>query len=278
MSDYTSAQHVDVKTLRRLVGRRLARLETGLCVVEGSKVIAEAIRSRATISHLFVAGAYSDEVVEQLLATKCVVRRLPEGLLETILETVSPQPVVALVSSAILPTVKALEPLEIEEQRVGLQSFVVVGVDIRDPGNAGTMIRSAELSGASAVIFLGTSVDVTSPKVIRSTAGALFHVPVVQSEQTLLSLKALRSVGYRVLGTAVHGQAVDYTSDDVLTGRVAVVLGNEARGLDQESSSMLDGWITIPMFGKTESLNVSMAATVLCFEASRQRRSLTSFK
>jgi RNA methyltransferase, TrmH family len=265
MSDFTSAQHEDVKALRRLVGRRSARSEAGLCVVEGSKVVAEALHAGADITRLFVAGDYWDEVVEQLTSTKCVVRRLAGGVLEGILDTVSPQPVVALVASPIQASLDVLGSLS------SATPFVVVGVDIRDPGNAGTMIRSAELAGASAVIFLGTSVDVSSPKVVRSSAGALFHVPVIQRDDTLNTLRSLQSFGYRVVGTAVHGTAVDYCSHGALSGRVAVVLGNEARGVDSETASVVDGFVTIAMVGRTESLNVSMAATVLCFEAARQR-------
>jgi RNA methyltransferase, TrmH family len=248
--------------LRRLSGRRDARLESGLLVVEGSKVLAEALAAGVVVERVFVDEERltpDDEGVVRVVDSAAVVG-VAQGALSQVTDAITPQAVAALVKS---PVADRLPPTV----RLGL---VVVGVDIRDPGNAGTMIRCAELSGAAAVCFLGTSVDVTSPKVVRSSAGAMFHVPVMQSPNTGEVLSELRARGVRCFGTAVHGEVQVYSEDGVLAGPVAVVLGNEARGLDPSLSSALDGWITIPMVGHTESLNVAMATAILCFEAARQ--------
>ena len=139
-------------------------------------------------------------------------------------------------------------------------SFVLVADQLADPGNAGTIIRSAEAAGADAVVLTPGSVDPYNPKVVRASAGSLFRVPVV--EATLASLSA-----FRRLGTSSHRG--DLYTDPVYHGRVAVVVGNEAHGLDDDAE--IDQWITIPHSGPAESLNVAMAATVLAFEVARQR-------
>ncbi len=259
---FTSDQHADVKTLRRLIGRRSARSDEMLCVVEGAKVLAEALAGGHRVQTVFVDGHAELPAVNQALAHGAVVRRLAPGLLSKLGDTVAPQPVMAIVESPLV-SLKFLSPWP--------AGLVVVGVDISDPGNAGTMIRSAELSGAVAAVFTGSSVDVTSPKVVRSSAGALFHLPVVQDTDAPSTLRYLSDQGVRLFGTAVRGDSVPYTKSGLLAGRVAIVLGNEAHGLSREVSDLIDAWITIPMQGRTESLNVAMATSVLCFEAARQR-------
>jgi TrmH family RNA methyltransferase len=144
-------------------------------------------------------------------------------------------------------------------------------VDVRDPGNAGTVLRSAEAAGAGGVIFCDGSVDVFNPKTVRASAGALFHVPVVAGGDPAGVLDELGRAGLRRLGTAARGGQA-YTDVD-MTGPVAIVLGNEAHGLSVDVAGRLDGSITIPMAGKADSLNVGMAAAVICFEAARQRGS-----
>jgi TrmH family RNA methyltransferase len=145
-------------------------------------------------------------------------------------------------------------------------TFVVIGDRISDPGNLGTIIRVAEASGADAVALTAGSVDPTNPKVVRSSAGALFHVPVIVGA----TLADARSAGLRVVGTSSHLGAAHTATD--LHSPVALVLGNEAHGLPDDAD--VDDWVTIPHRGRAESLNVAMAAAVLCFEAARQRETL----
>jgi RNA methyltransferase, TrmH family len=240
----------------------LSRAESGVCVVEGEKVLAEAVAAGAEIVSLFIDGDFDSALIASVAESGVPSRRLMSGALASIVDTVTPQPVVAVVASP-LRKLTDLSPIP--------AGLIVVGVDIQDPGNAGTMIRSAELSGAVAVVFTGASVDVNSPKVVRSSVGALFHIPVVQTDDTELALQYLSEEHFRLLGTAVRGDAVAYSQNRVLTGFVAVVLGNEGNGLTDLVAAQMDGWITIPMHGRTESLNVGMATSILCFEFARQR-------
>jgi RNA methyltransferase, TrmH family len=140
--------------------------------------------------------------------------------------------------------------------------LVLVADGVGDPGNLGTMLRSAEAAGVDGVVLTAGSVDPFNPKVVRASAGALFRVPVLVSD-----LAAVRNGGLRTIGTSSH-RGTAHTSAD-LTGRIALVVGSEAHGLPDDA--LVDEWVTIPHHGRAESLNVAMAATVLCFEASRQR-------
>ena len=151
-------------------------------------------------------------------------------------------------------------------------SFVVVLDRVSDPGNLGTILRSAEAAGADLVVLTPGGVDPFNPKVVRSSAGALFHVPVVTS-----TIDEVAAAGFELFGTTSHGfpgrTVVSYTDAD-LSGRIAVVMGNEAAGLPDDWNDTVGpvrSWITIPHSGRSESLNVAMATTVLVFEAARQR-------
>lgn len=186
-------------------------------------------------------------------ATGGAVYEFVEGVIERVASTEHPQPLLAVVRWRPAPV-----------ETLATASFVVVADRLADPGNAGTILRSAEAAGADAVVLTPGSVDPTNPKVVRASAGALFHVPVIVGAE----LASLRTAGLTVIGTSSHqGQA--HTDTD-FRRRTALVLGSEAHGLADDAP--VDEWVTIPHAGRSESLNVAMAATVLCFELARQRR------
>lgn len=233
-------------------------------MVEGAKLLGEAVTAGALVETVFVdahrAKAGELAVVEDARRSGADVLELQPGVLERVCDAVHGPAVAAVVEMVDVPLP------EVDVKRDGP---VLVGVGIRDPGNAGTIIRSAGASGAVAVIFCSGSVDMYNPKTVRSSAGALFQVPVVagESAEEVLAELGRRDV-HRIAATPVGGR--DYTSVD-LTSPVALVLGGEANGLSPGLLDRVDGRITIPMVRGTESLNVAMAATVLCFEAARQR-------
>jgi TrmH family RNA methyltransferase len=178
---------------------------------------------------------------------------LAPGVLERVASTQTPQPVLAVV---------AYRPAPVDTLR-GV-TFVVAAAAVADPGNLGTILRTAEAAGADAVVLTPDTVDVTNPKVVRASAGALFLLPVVAP----LELADLRTYGLRTLGTSSRlGRPYDEVD---LTGPLAIVVGNEAHGLPDHAP--VDEWVTIPHAGRAESLNVAMATAVVCFEAARQRR------
>jgi TrmH family RNA methyltransferase len=144
-------------------------------------------------------------------------------------------------------------------------------VDVRDPGNAGTVLRTADASGAQGVIFSGDSVDPYNPKAVRASAGSLFHVPFSVHADPMDLVGRLAQAGYRTLATVVrHGE--DYAALD-WSVPTALFLGNESAGLPADLQTAIGGSLGIPMEGRAESLNVGVACAVVCFEALRQRRS-----
>ncbi len=241
------------------MGRRSARAAERVFVVEGVKVLSEAMAAGIPVEGVYVTADAPGEVVDLAEATNARVHVLAEGVMERVADTVTPQPVMAVVPYVDVP----LDSLQDA-------TFLVVCIDVRDPGNSGTVLRSAEAAGADGVVCCGGSVDVYNPKTVRASAGTLFHVPVVAGGDPVEVLDRIGGWGLRRLGTAAHTGA-DYASLD-LTQKVAFVLGNEANGLPAEAEPHLDGEVTIPMAGRAESLNVGMAAAVLCFETARQRR------
>jgi RNA methyltransferase, TrmH family len=237
------------------LGRRSARQDERAFVIEGPKLLDEAVRAKAPIQAVYVA-ADADYAPPEADAP---VHRLDAGVIERIADAVTPQPVLAVVEFVDVP----LDALRTAD-------FLVVCVDLRDPGNAGTVMRSAEAAGVDGLLFCGGSVDVYNPKTVRASAGSLFHVPVVVGGDAVAVLEQIADWGLARMGTAAHG-GTDYTAAD-LTRPTALVLGNEANGLPAEAAAALDGTLTIPMVGRSESLNVGMAAAVLSFEVARQRR------
>jgi TrmH family RNA methyltransferase len=148
----------------------------------------------------------------------------------------------------------------------------MVLVDIRDPGNAGTLIRSADAAGASGVVFTGHSVDPFNPKTLRASAGSVFHLPVAVIEWDD-ALASLRARGARVYATVVRGGMSHRDVD--FSGPSAVVIGNEALGLAEDVVAQCDEAITIEMAGSSESLNAGVAGSLIAFEALWQRRGTT---
>ena len=253
-----------MRRLRQLLRKRGARSAEQVVVVEGAELLSVAIAAGADIEAVYVAPEGVDnpsvvEVTTRVLDGGGRVFDLAPGVMERIASTVTPQPLLAVVSYA---------PAGFD--RLDGATLVVVCVDVRDPGNLGTVIRTADAAGVNAVICCDGTVDPTNPKTVRSTAGSLFHVPVIEGGTTTETLEALTSRGFTTVATVVR-DGIDYTEFD-WNRPVALVLGNEAAGLDEALTGALDGGVTIPMAGRAESLNVGVSAAVLCFEALRQRR------
>lgn len=228
-------------------------------MLEGAKVIGEALAAGAAVEALYVAAGATHGVVDAAARAGVPVFELAPGVLARVTDTVTPQDLLAVGAYLDVP-LDALEGA----------TFVVVCADLRDPGNAGTVLRTAEAAGAGGIVFCDGSVDVYNPKTVRASAGSLFHVPVVSGGDPVAVLERLGGWGLRRLGTTARG-GLAYDEAD-LTRPVAVVLGNEAHGLPEAAEAALDAHVTIPMTGRSESLNVGMAAAVLSFEVARQRR------
>ena len=210
-------------------------------------LIEEAIAAGWDIEAQFVAP--DGEPVE---GSQAAIHDLAPHVIERVASTEAPQPVLAVVRMR-MPTIADLSD----------SSLVVVCDRIADPGNLGTIMRSCEAAGVDGVVLISGSVDPFNPKVVRASAGALFHVPVIGD----VSLPDLRALSLPLVGTSSHEGVSVFDAD--LTAPFALVMGSEAHGIDEQVP--IDSWLSIPHRGRSESLNVAMATTVVVFEAVRQR-------
>ncbi len=235
-------------------------------VLEGPRLVEDALRRGVTLERVYL-GPHARQAFRTLLdapeLADVPVAELKEGVLEKLGSTRTPQPVLAV---AAIPPAPAIADL------TGAGP-VIVTVGVSDPGNLGTLMRSAEASGCAGLVCAADSVDAYNPKVVRASAGSVVGIPVVAAPagQVLDAAAVLDTLG--VAGRKRYGAAVGGTAMDTLdlAVPVALVLGSEAHGLPAAVQDRLDDTIGIPMLGPAESLNVAMAGTVLCFEAARQR-------
>jgi TrmH family RNA methyltransferase len=202
------------------------------------------------------------DLAERAVKRDVSINVLGEGVFKRVADAVTPQGVLAV---AILRNASVADLPD--------WGFVVVCLDVGDPGNLGTTLRAAAASGAQGVVVCDGAVDVYNPKTVRASAGAIFHVPVVARVPAIEALRRLGDLGYNRVGTVARG-GQPYDQVD-FTGLTAVVLGGESRGIPPEAAGELDVSVSIPMQPRSESLNVAMAGTVLCFEVARQRRVVT---
>jgi TrmH family RNA methyltransferase len=249
-----------VKRLRQLLERSSVRRREQAFVVEGPTLVGDALDAGAQLECVFVAPGTTAPVVPRAEERGVPVFELAPGVLERVAGTVSPQPVLGVARM-----------VDVDLAELAEETLVVVCVDVRDPGNLGTVLRSAEAAGVGGIICCDGSVDVYNPKCVRASAGSLFRTRVVARGEPVKVLGTLGSWGLRCMGTRPDDGEPYYRVD--LRAPTALVLGNEANGLPAPAAGAIDGWVTIPMAGRAESLNVGMAAAVLCFEAARQRHS-----
>ena len=248
--------------------KRAMREKDRRFLVEGALGVAEAIASGTKVEEVFTTpepGPRLDAVIEAAERSRVPVRPVSPEVMAHLTSTVTPQGVVAVSEFVDVP----LD--DIAGQGAGL---IPVLVEVRDPGNAGTILRSADASGAAGVVFTTSSVDVYNQKTVRATAGSMFHVPVAREVEVEEVVSALRDRGFAVVAADAAGRTPVYEAD--LRRPTAILFGNEARGLSEPARELADHTIRVPISGRAESLNLAAAATLVLFEASRQRNAALS--
>lgn len=255
----TSMSNSQVKNLAQLQARGRARSQQGLFVAEGIKMYREAPKERLAgvyVSERFI-ERYGWEIFEEKGAEPVV---LSDRVFASVSDTKTPQGILCLIRqfSYSLP------------QLLGEKPLILVLENLQDPGNLGTIVRTGEGAGVTGILLSGGCVDIYNPKVIRSTMGSIYRMPFCYTENLQDSLKWLKQQGVVLCAAHLEGRCA-YDGQDYGRG-IAFLIGNESKGLSRETAALADVLVTIPMCGQVESLNASIAAAVLMYEASRQRR------
>ena len=267
-----------MKAVRRLTGRS-ARVREGRFAVEGPQAVREAVAGPGVLA-LYVtddAAARHPQILDAARARGTQPVPVTDEVMAAMTDTVTPQGLLAVCRLVDVPLA------DVVARRPRL---VAVLAHVRDPGNAGTVIRAADAAGADAVVLTDASVDPHNPKCVRSTAGSLFHLPVVTGVPLAGAVDALRAAGCTVYAADGAGDVdLDDLQDaaedarrsgtgtgDGLSGPVAWVFGNEAWGLPEEDRALADAVVRVPVHGQAESLNLGTAATVCLYAAARAHR------
>ncbi len=253
----TSVRNPKVAAALRL-SKRAFRERDRAFLVEGAQAVREALARPGTLRSLFVTDP--GHPLARLAAEQGVeVHHVSEDLMRRLSATVTPQGLVGVATF-----------LDVDLGSLDRPTCVAMLHAVRDPGNAGTIVRSADGAGADAVVFSSASVDPYNPKTVRASAGSLFHLPIVREADTAEAVASLRRAGLRVVAMAADGEEDLYQQD--LTRPTAFLFGNEAWGLPEEVARLADVTARIPLAGRAESLNLAAAASVTLFERARQRR------
>jgi TrmH family RNA methyltransferase len=256
------------------------RAETGLFLLEGPQAVREALEYRPELlRELYVTPTAAERY--GLADTQVDTWFVTEQVLDAMADTVTPQGVVAVCEQfptsvrQVFPDRAGQEAQLDSASEGGLPGLVAILEEVRDPGNAGTIIRAADSAGADAVVLTGRSVDPYNPKVVRSTTGSLFHVPVSVGVGLADTIERAKSLGYTVLAADVSGDDLpDVRAEGLLDGPTVWVFGNEARGLTSEDLAMVDRAVKVPIYGRAESMNLATAASVCLYESAFAQRSV----
>ena len=253
----TSSSNAQMKKLIQLNQKTKARRQEGLFVIEGEKMFGEAPRS--WIKNVYISESYAKEV-----DFPCEV--VKDSVFRQVSDTLTPQGILAVLRTPMYRMEDLLHA------RSGQAPLLLVLEDLQDPGNAGTIFRTAEGAGVDGILLTKTCVDVTNPKVVRATMGSIFRMPYLVVEDVREAKELLNPWKIRLYAACLGG-TMDYDEPDYNAGS-AFLVGNEGKGLTDEAIGLADGKIRIPMQGRVESLNAAMACGILIYEALRQRRNI----
>ncbi len=243
------------------LNKKDARSETGLFLLEGPQGLKEALDRPKLIVDLYATEEALErhaDLFDRVDALKIDVQPVSEAVLKVMCDTNTPQGILAVCHQM---HVDLQDLIDTKPQLVALLA------NIRDPGNAGTVLRAADAAGADAVIFSDNSVDVYNPKVVRSTTGSIFHLPVVIGADIATTIELLKAAGIQVFAANGGGAELPTLSKDQLAKPTAWVMGNEAWGFESETLELVDLEVAVPIYGAAESLNLATAASI-CLYAS----------
>lgn len=255
----TSTSNPQVKRLLQLQKKSKARNEEHVFVVEGLRMFVEVPKER--VEKVYVSETFYNKKKHALKWEEFPLEILSDSVFKHVSDTQTPQGVLCIVKQKEhdIATLLSIEN----------PHFMVLD-NLQDPGNLGTIVRTAEGAGVNAVFMSKDCVDIYNPKTIRSTMGSIYRIPTIYIEDTVQLLELFKEKGIKSYAAHLDGKN-SYDKEDYRTG-TAILIGNEGNGLRDEVSNKADIWVRIPMEGQVESLNAAIAASVLMFEVARQRR------
>ncbi|NQU16555.1 MAG: RNA methyltransferase [Candidatus Saganbacteria bacterium] len=244
-----------IQNIRTILENKSVRKKEGKFVIEGPHLIEEAL---SDIEYIIYTKKHQVMIKAKEKGIPCY--EISDKEYKKLSDVVTPQGIMAVVTS---------RDLSLQQISDKANSLIIACIDIQDPGNMGTIIRAADAANVSGIIASEGCVDIYNQKTIRSTAGSLFHIPVVQVDDIRDALVWLKSKNYKIVATDTAGICdyweINYTENTV------VLIGNEGAGLGQEILSTADSVVKVPLPGKAESLNAAICASVIMYEALRQR-------
>ena len=249
-----------VRGVAKLV-KKDARSSTGLFLLEGPQGLKEVLDRPKLVLELYATEECVeryDELFERAENSSLKLTLVSEAVLKAMCDTTTPQGVVAVCRQLNVSLEQIIE---------AKPTLVAVLSQVRDPGNAGTVLRAADAAGADAVIFTSSSVDVYNPKVVRSTTGSIFHLPFAVDVDIHQAIEALKSAGLQVFAADGSGESLPELGQEVLQQPTAWVFGNEAWGFEPETLAACDRVVGLPIYGAAESLNLATAASVCLYQS-----------
>ena len=265
-TELTSIRSPRVKAARQL-GKRALRQRARAFLAEGPQAVGEALAAGDVVTQLFVTAAAQGrygELARLAAAQGAEVHPVSGEVMAELAQTVTPQGVLAVCRFVDVP-------LAAVTGAGAALRLVVILANVRDPGNAGTVLRTADAAGADAVLFAGSSVDPYNSKCVRASAGSLFHLPVVTGTPVPDAVQALRTAGLRVLAADGGARTTldDLQAAGTLSRGTGWLFGNEAWGLPPEVRALADDTVAVPIYGRAESLNLAAAAAVCLYSSAR---------
>lgn len=258
----TSATNPTIKEVKSLSSKK-GRTKAKAFLLEGIRLVFDAVHNHAKIRYFLISDSFVQKEEYQFVQkNKTKVIQIPDKLFDQISETKSPQGIIAVADF-----------FEYDEHYILNNSNNIIALEnLQDPGNLGTIIRSADACGFDAVILSEDSVDIYNPKVIRSTMGSVFHLPVITVGNFFGALQMIKQRGNLLI--AAHTKNARPCWEVDLSRKVTIIIGNEGNGLSKEALYIADETIMIPMNERAESLNASTAASILMYESMRQKNNI----
>lgn len=255
----TSTSNAQVKRLLQLQRKSKARNEEQIFLVEGLRMFLEVPAER--VQKVYISETLYNKKEQELNLDRFSVEILSDTVFQYVADTKTPQGILCIVQQ---------KKYDIDELLKLKNPHFIVLDNLQDPGNLGTIVRTAEGAGVNAVFLSRESVDIYNPKTIRSTMGSIYRMPVIYVDDLLELLSLFKQKGIKSYAAHLDGEKA-YDKENYQSG-TAILVGNEGNGLRDEVASLADVWVQIPMQGQVESLNAAIAASILMFEVYRQRR------